>query len=117
MRFASPASGPGKASPASLVNSKGESYDIDGFGVIALRQGDCDRLPRYRVENRGGHCSPPSLGHSPNTRVSPHIPPVGGCGGGGRAGGWFRPWPARGPPAVGGWAGSTMVSLVAGLLE
>src|SRR4051794_39637194 len=69
MRFASPASGPGKASPASLVNSKGESYDIDGFGVIALRQGDCDRLPRYRVENRNRHCSPPSLGHSPNTRV------------------------------------------------
>src|SRR4051812_40830983 len=69
MRFASPASGPGKASPASLVNSKGESYDIDGFGVIALRQGDCDRLPRYRVENRDRHCSPPSLGHSPNKGV------------------------------------------------
>src|SRR5215218_1821352 len=49
--------------------------------------------------------------------VSPHISQVSRCGGWVRAGGWFRTWPARVPAAVGGWAGSTMVSLVAGLVE
>jgi hypothetical protein len=48
---------------------------------------------------------------------SPHISQVSRCGGWVRAGGWFRTWPARVPAAVGGWAGSTMVSLVAGLVE
>jgi hypothetical protein len=49
--------------------------------------------------------------------ASPHISQVSRCGGWVRAGGWFRTWPARVPAAVGGWAGSTMVSLVAGLVE
>src|SRR5829696_4534408 len=49
--------------------------------------------------------------------VSPHISQVSRCAGWVRAGGWFRTWPARVPAAVGGWAGSTMVSLVAGLVE
>src|SRR5215207_3043442 len=49
--------------------------------------------------------------------LSPHISQVSRCGGWVRAGGWFRTWPARVPAAVGGWAGSTMVSLVAGLVE
>ena len=48
---------------------------------------------------------------------SPHISQVSRCGEWVRAGGWFRTWPARVPAAVGGWAGSTMVSLVAGLVE
>ena len=48
---------------------------------------------------------------------SPHISQVSRCAGWVRAGGWFRTWPARVPAAVGGWAGSTMVSLVAGLVE
>ena len=50
-------------------------------------------------------------------RASPHISQVSRCAGWVRAGGWFRTWPARVPAAVGGWAGSTMVSLVAGLVE
>src|SRR5215211_4446678 len=49
--------------------------------------------------------------------ANPHISQVSRCGGWVRAGGWFRTWPARVPAAVGGWAGSTMVSLVAGLVE
>ena len=52
-----------------------------------------------------------------NTVASPHISQVSRCAGWVRAGGWFRTWPARVPAAVGGWAGSTMVSLVAGLVE
>ena len=49
--------------------------------------------------------------------LSPHISQVSRCAGWLRAGRWFRTWPARVPAAVGGWAGSTMVSLVAGLVE
>src|SRR4051812_23721321 len=52
-----------------------------------------------------------------NGPANPHISQVSRCGGWVRAGGWFRTWPARVPAAVGGWAGSTMVSLVAGLVE
>src|SRR3954463_10072828 len=52
-----------------------------------------------------------------DARTNPHISQVSRCGGWVRAGGWFRTWPARVPAAVGGWAGSTMVSLVAGLVE
>src|SRR3954451_1207991 len=54
---------------------------------------------------------------APLNNTSPHISQVSRCGGWVRAGGWFRTWPARVPAAVGGWAGSTMVSLVAGLVE
>src|SRR5215207_1931616 len=49
--------------------------------------------------------------------ANPHISQVSRCAGWVRAGGWFRTWPARVPAAVGGWAGSTMVFLVAGLVE
>jgi hypothetical protein len=34
MRFASPASGLSKAFGASRLNPKGESYDIDEFGMV-----------------------------------------------------------------------------------
>ena len=46
--------------------------------------------------------------------ASPHISQVSRCAGWVRAGGWFR---TRVLAAVGGWAGLTMVSLVAGLVE